>query len=401
MGDIVPELLKKIQDDFQSEFNKSKAISGLYAKVRDGTATYKEANDFAIEAGNILATAYTNNLSSDVLPNGKMYYNIAKRILDPTMKYNYDLIADVTDQVQQSLNEAAKIGIKPVTPELNQGRIDGIVNRVVKTEHFDDAAWILREPIVNFSQSIVDDSIKRNAEFHAGAGMKPVIARKLAGGCCEWCARLAGTYTYPDDVPHDVYRRHQRCRCTVDYNPRNGKVQNVHSKKRRTEEENEKIEVRKKVGINSLLGEDVTPRYYGTANPGKGTITHEERFSLAKHPEEIEMANFLHNMFGGEIRLLNEVNIQNVKTADFLWNKKLWDLKTVTTEKAADSAIRKGLKQIKSNPGGVILDYRKRNISLESLLEVVDSRMRRGIEKETDIMIILEEKKVKVYRYKK
>ncbi len=247
MDDITPELLKKIQDDFQSRFNKSKTISGLYTKVRDGTATYKEANDFAIEVGNILAAAYMNNLSSDVLPDRKMYYNIAKHILDPTMKHNYDLITDVTNQVQKSLNEAAHIGIKPITPKLNQDRIDGIINRVSNEDNFDDVAWILREPIVNFSQSIVDDSIRANAEFHGKSGMSPKIVRKLAGGCCDWCREVAGIYIYPD-VPKDVYRRHQRCRCTVDYHPGDGKVQNVHSKKWRDEIAQEK---RKMVGVKT------------------------------------------------------------------------------------------------------------------------------------------------------
>ena len=252
MADIAPELLKKIQADFQSEFDKSKMISGLYAKVRDGTATYQEANDFAIEVGEILAGAYKNNLSADVLPDGKMYYNIAQRIINPTMENNYNLITDVTNQVQQSLNEAANIGIKPITPELNHDRIDGIINRVSSEDNFDDVAWILDEPVKNFSQSIVDDSIHENAEFHSKAGMSPKIVRKLAGGCCDWCRAVAGTYSYPD-VPKDVYRRHQRCRCTVNYHPGDGKVQNVHSKLWKTQEERDKIEARKIVG---LIAED-------------------------------------------------------------------------------------------------------------------------------------------------
>lgn len=32
-------------------------------------------------------------------------------------------------------------------------------------------------------------------------------------------------------MPKDVYRRHQRCRCSVEYYPRDGKIQNVHTKK--------------------------------------------------------------------------------------------------------------------------------------------------------------------------
>ena len=162
------------------------------------------------------------------------------------------MITDVTEQVQKALNDAANIGIKPVKPELNQDRIDGIINRASDADNYDAVSWILDEPVMNFSQSIVDDSIRENAEFHAKAGMSPKIVRKLHGGCCEWCRALAGTYSYPD-VPKDVYRRHQRCRCTVDYYPGNGKIQNVHSKQWNTQEERDRIEARK---ITGLIAED-------------------------------------------------------------------------------------------------------------------------------------------------
>ena len=245
MEDITPGLLKKIQEDFHSEFDKSELISGLYAKVRDGTATYREANDFAVEVGEILARAYKNNLSSAVLPDGRMYYNIANRIITPTMTNNYEIITDVTNQVQKSLNEAADIGMKAITPELNQDRIKGVVNRVCETADFNDISWMLNEPVVNFSQSIVDDSIRENAEFHAKSGLKPVITRRIAGDCCDWCKALAGTYSYPD-VPKDVYRRHQRCRCTVTYYSQKQR-QDVWSKAGWTVDD-EELERRKNLG---------------------------------------------------------------------------------------------------------------------------------------------------------
>lgn len=256
MEDIAPSLLKGIQEDFQENFDKSKLIRQLYEKVRDGTATYKEANDFALEAGEILANAYKNNLSADVMPDGRMYYNIAQRILSPTLGNNYFLITEVTTQVQKALNDDANLGIKPVIPELNKNRIDGIINRVSDADNFDDIDWILYEPVKNFCQSIVDDAIRENAEFHAKAGLQPKIVRKLVGGCCEWCRALAGTYSYPD-VPQDVYRRHQRCRCTVDYHPGVGKVQNVHSKQWHNVSESDKIETRKYIGIR--VSDEETP----------------------------------------------------------------------------------------------------------------------------------------------
>lgn len=239
MDDIAPELLKKIRDDFDKQYNSNDTVKRIAEKITSGKATYEDAYDYAYEVGEMLSKSYLNNLSSDVLPDGKMYYNIAQKILDPTMKNNYALITDATGQIQTLLNEQANLGIKAIVPELNQDRIDGIINRIAKEDKFNDASWILNDPVKTFSQSIVDDSVKANAEFHASSGMKPKIVRKLMGGCCDWCRALAGTYSYPN-VPRDVYRRHNNCRCTVDYHPGDGKIQNVHSKTWRNEDEIEK-----------------------------------------------------------------------------------------------------------------------------------------------------------------
>lgn len=57
----------------------------------------------------------------------------------------------------------------------------------------------------------------------------------------------------------DVYRRHQRCRCTVDYYPGDGKVQNVHTKEWETKEENDRIEKRKIIGL--VAKDDTIMRY--------------------------------------------------------------------------------------------------------------------------------------------
>ena len=62
--------------------------------------------------------------------------------------------------------------------------------------------------------------------------MGPVIVRTAAPECCVWCAKLSGVYDYNEvrDTGNDVFRRHERCRCTVTYRD-NGTVQDVWSKK--------------------------------------------------------------------------------------------------------------------------------------------------------------------------
>ena len=216
MSDIVPELLASIQEDFGKGLGKNKKISDLVKKVEEGTTTYLEADEYALEVGEILAKAFKRNISADILPDGKMYYNIAKRILEPTLKNNYDLITEVTKSVQETINKNAGIRIKAIKPKLNQDKVDGLIDAVSSADEYDKAITYLDEPVKNFSQSVVTDSIRVNAEFQHGAGLSPKIQRTATGKCCKWCQNLVGSYAYPD-VPREVYQRHDYCRCKVDY----------------------------------------------------------------------------------------------------------------------------------------------------------------------------------------
>ena len=229
MEDIAPKLLKKIQDDFKNKFDNSKIIRELYRKVKQGNATYKEANEFAIEVGELLSGSFKKNLSSSVLPDGRMYYNIADRIIRDTLGNNYELVADISAKIQEILNKKAGIGIKAIKPKINEDKVRGIVDIVSGKEKYDDIAYMLGEPVVNFSQSVVNDAVRENADFQYKAGLSPKIIRTSTGKCCEWCDKLAGIYDYEavSDTGNNVFRRHKYCRCLVEYAPGDGKRQNV------------------------------------------------------------------------------------------------------------------------------------------------------------------------------
>lgn len=246
--DIVPSLLKKIKSEFEGARLDSEVLKDLLSKLQHSKASYLDANQYAIEIGEILSEALGASLTNDTLPDGKIYYNIAQRVLTDVLGRNHELVSDYAEQVQKNLNSEAKIGLTAQVPELNQDRIDGLVNRLASEESFDDVKWLLVDPIVIFSQSIVDDSIRKNAEFHHKVGLSPKIVRRVVGHPCKWCKSLEGSYNYPE-VPKDIYRRHGNCRCTVDYHPGNGKKQNVHTKRWAESQKSAKIEVLKGVGL--------------------------------------------------------------------------------------------------------------------------------------------------------
>ena len=246
--DIAPELIHKIRAEFSERVSASQTLAVLAGKLRDGKATYLEANQYAIRAGEILSEVLMANISSAVLPDGRMYYNIAERLLGAVLSYQHDMVSDYAVSVQELLNRSGKIGLKVQQAGLNRDRVDGLVNRLASELDFDKVSWILGEPIVTFSQSVIDDTIKANSDWHARVGLSPKIVRKEAGNCCQWCKAVIGVYSYPD-VPKDVWRRHNRCKCTVDYHPGNGKMQNVHSKGWSDPRKNAKIEQRKEIGL--------------------------------------------------------------------------------------------------------------------------------------------------------
>lgn len=246
--DVVPELLSGIQSAFEEAIAKNPTLKELVTALREGKVTHLQSQAYAIELGELLAKILGKSIGTDRLPDGRMYYNIAERVLGSTLGRNHELISQYAVAVQQRLNRQAGLGLAVQVPEFDRDRLMGLVNRLDSAGDFERVSWLLEEPIVNFSQSVVDEVIKVNAEFHAGAGLSPKIVRQSAGNCCDWCAALVGSYDYPD-VPKDVYRRHRFCRCTVDYVPRKGRRQNVWTKKE-SDEARSRLERRKQMNLD-------------------------------------------------------------------------------------------------------------------------------------------------------
>lgn len=241
--DIVPGIYNEIEKSFDLKTKESHIIKDKLKALKNKKANYKDANDFAVEIGKILSDTFQDKIKTGDLPDGKMYYNIAKRLIEPNMVRNHDLVSEYSKEVQSILNKKANISIKAQKADLNQDRIDKLVDKITKYDSFEAGKWLLNEPVINFTQAVVDETIKKNANLHYKSGLTPKIIRKEHGKCCDWCKEIVGTYSYPD-VPEDIYRRHRYCRCTVDYYPGDGKKQDVWSKKWKNVSEDDKIKER-------------------------------------------------------------------------------------------------------------------------------------------------------------
>ena len=217
--DIVPDLLKSIESEFKLQTDQSKKVRTMLEKLKEGVATYEEAHDYAQELGDILSLAFRNNLSVDVLPDGKMYYNIADRIVSATLKNSYELVSDYSAEVQTLLNQTVGYTIKGQKAPLNEDKIVGIVDKLSDSDDFEMVKWLLDEVIVNFTESVVDETIETNARFLQKTGVPSTVVRVAEARCCSWCDGLDGVYNYPDEVPAEAFQRHRHCRCKTLYYP--------------------------------------------------------------------------------------------------------------------------------------------------------------------------------------
>ena len=232
-NDVSEELLKKINKTFTLSYQNSKKIKELLEAIKNRDSDFLKAWDYAEEVGRILADAYMKNLSSDVLPDGKMYYDIASAILNPTLENNYGLISSYVCDSMEVLNKNAGINVKARKPSYSINKTLRLIKKVSDADYFDDVKKYLNEPVITNALSIVDDGARVNADLHYNLGYNPVIKRTASFGCCKWCRGLEGIVEYDPRMDRDIFRRHAYCRCKVIYDPgdSDGKVQDVWSKR--------------------------------------------------------------------------------------------------------------------------------------------------------------------------
>ena len=233
MEDIVPSLLEKIEKDFKAKVEADNEMSRLFAKFYDGDGTLHDVSLYARRLGDLLSMTLQENLTEDVLPDGKMYYNIADRILNPMMRQNFNLTMEQATIIQKMIDANNGIGLEPISADFPESRVKQIIDSLTEDTDFEVIKARMGEPVANCSHSFADDFVKANALYRSKAGMRTYLKRTLVGGACPYCVGLAGTYDYDynGDIPDDIYKRHDSCRCTVTFYSEKGRYQeNVHTK---------------------------------------------------------------------------------------------------------------------------------------------------------------------------
>ena len=172
MTELGNTLYTKASQIFDGLVASDRKLKRIRARLRDGTS-YFDANDYAVRLGELLSKAI--NDSTDGL--SFLSTEVAQELLEPLLTVDHDLIALAIEQIQTNMNTANGIGLAPMIPEANTNRIDGLIKKVASGD-LEQTRWVLGEPIINYSMSVVDEGIEANARATSKLGLKAYIIRE-------------------------------------------------------------------------------------------------------------------------------------------------------------------------------------------------------------------------------
>lgn len=113
MNDVAPEIYEKVNKRFEYLISRDDKIKRSLERLEKGTATFEDAYYYAQNIGYCLADAFSLITDED-LPDGRMYYNIAQKAVEPFLKRSAGMCEDYAERVVKLLNEKAGLGLNPV-----------------------------------------------------------------------------------------------------------------------------------------------------------------------------------------------------------------------------------------------------------------------------------------------
>lgn len=407
------ELLEILLKTYKEEISNNRKIQKVLNKIKEGTADYTDSLLFAKESGKCLEKAFAINISDEVLPNSQMDYKLAKALIEPLVKKNYEIVSLQCASIQTSLNKKAKLGLKAIKPKYNEKKTDGIIKYISSAKVYSKREKSFLDALSTNSKAIVNEFVRQNADFHYNSGLSPKIIRTTNGKPCQWCKSLAGVYNYSKIRVdgNDVFKRHSNCNCIVVYDPSDGskRVQDAWSKSWNDNSKLDKIQrkierIQRETTITLPDGiEDVTKKYLSEATPGKGKIILDD--DLKK--EDIGIGEWLNKVYGGDIHLLQENKV--IKWPDAYWKNAFWEFKTPISANSIDKRIRKAVSQLNSAKvttntltelSGIVLDVS--NLEVDSdLLNLIAEKFSKRSKGKIDLIVKKGEHTLVVLRSKK
>lgn len=142
---------------------------------------------------------------------------------------------------------------------------------------------------------------------------------------------------------------------------------------------------------------DVSDSYVDGYTPGAGKISKEPGYSDPTKGHETTIAEGLRKSIGGDVMLIN--NKGNVSKPDLEWHGKSWEIKSTSSVTSIDTQVRKGLGQIATYHGNLIID--NSGTDFDTFQRTAIERIQRSAKENFDVAFFHNSEFVKILRYEK
>ena len=208
----------------------------------------------------------------------------------------------------------------------------------------------------------------------------------LGASACEECRKLDGKhFKVRDRMPgENAPPMHPNCRCSTA-----AWIDDEEYEKWLEEQGREKLE-------------DVTQEYLDKAIPGKGILQIDSGVDTEKNAEDIKIAEWLKQSFGGDIRIVKDSNKYKEGTPDYIWNGLKWELKSPSSKNAIDKRMQKAGHQLGENGGGMVIDISSaRALTTQEAVDYIVEKLPKRAKGNTDLIIVKDKRLIKIIRYEK
>lgn len=225
------EVIRKIAKDFKVNVKGNPSVRPLQRKLLDGTATYLDADKYALEVAKGLGKSLSDNLQYGALSDAE-YQEVISKVLPAGLESTYDTVSYYAEGVQRGLNERNEIKLAVLKPNINADDILNITNKAKKAKQYNDVSGAVNQDTMNFAQNVATKMMKENAGFQKNAGYEIRVVRKyddigLHRGTkyaeqCAWCLEREGEWDYDTAQSMGVFERHPGCECIITYKAEKG-----------------------------------------------------------------------------------------------------------------------------------------------------------------------------------
>lgn len=131
MNDIGLELQKSIETAFNERLAIDFVIKAIKLKVANGKATQRDVTMLCKRLGEVASKVLIENIKPEMMPNDKMYWNIAEKAIKPLMVQIHGIVNKVAAEVVETERKANGIHIKPIEAVFPEERIESLINNFV------------------------------------------------------------------------------------------------------------------------------------------------------------------------------------------------------------------------------------------------------------------------------